>query len=388
MQDRTILERREGPAVFALLLFGGLVCAWVLLIASPIAAGEMTQVPGLIRALLPVVITPIGGSPVTLEGMVTRPAGPGPFPLALINHGTPRKLEDIPLTSPASFSAVAIEFAKRGWAAAVVLRRGYGKSGGAVVEDIGPCNDRNYFRAGQVSADDVLAVLNVLRAEAWVDPARILLVGLSTGGFAVSAASARNPAGVVAVLNFAGGRGSRAPDDVCQPERLVAAQEIFGRTARLPSLWIYAENDHFFGPALAQRMFQAFTAHGAPATFFAAPSFGEDGHGLFLGAVNIWWPPVQAFLDAQHLPTRIAVELPAVPHLSAPRPLSVNGQAAWSSYVASMGYEKAFAVGTRIGYGYFIGGRTTEDAVHRALENCGKNAPDCFLYAIGNELAH
>jgi dienelactone hydrolase len=384
MQHRTSPERREGPGHS----YGGLVCALALLIASPAGAGEMTQLPGLIRAPLSVVIAPPGNSPVTLEGMVTRPAGPGPFPLALINHGTPRKVEDIPLTSPSSFSGVAIEFARRGWASVVVLRRGYGQSGGGVVEGSGSCNNRDYLRAGQVSADDVLGTLNALRAEPWVDRSRVLLVGQSAGGFAVSAASARNPAGVVGVLNFAGGRGSRAPDDVCQPERLVAAEETFGRTARLPSLWIYAENDHFFGPALARRMFEAYTAHGASAEFFAAPRFGEDGHGLFLGAFGIWWPPVQAFLDSQHLPTRIVVELPAASWPNAPRPLSVNGQAAWSSYLASMGFEKAFAVGTKSGYGYALGARTTEDAARRALANCGKNAPDCYLYAVGNEIAH
>jgi hypothetical protein len=35
-------------------------------------------------------------------------------------------VEDIPLTSPSSFSSVAIEFARRGWAAVAELRREYG----------------------------------------------------------------------------------------------------------------------------------------------------------------------------------------------------------------------------------------------------------------------
>jgi dienelactone hydrolase len=385
MQHKSIAERRKGRTLLRM----SRVLPWVLalLIALPAAAGEMTQVIGLIRAPLPVVITPPGGAPVTLEAIVTRPAGPGRYPLALITHGTPREHKDIPLTSPTRFSAVAVEFAKRGWAAVVVMRRGYGQSGGTFAESTGPCSDRNYLRAGQASADDLVAALNAVLAEPWVDPGRVLLVGQSTGGFAVSAAAARNPPAVVAILNFAGGHGSHAPDDVCQPERLVAAQETFGRTARLPSLWIYAENDHYFGPALAQRMFAAYTAHGAPATFVAAPTFGEDGHELFVGAIDVWWPRVQGFLDTQHLPTRVAVELPAPPSLTAPKPLSVAGQAAWARYLGSNGYEKALAVGTQRGYGFATGARTTDEAASRALANCGKNAPDCYVYAVGNERA-
>ena len=49
----------------------------------------------------------------------------------------------------------------------------------------------------------------------------------------------------------------------------------FGENAHVPSLWIFAENDHFFGPHLARQMFDAYTAGGAPAEFDAAPSFGQ-----------------------------------------------------------------------------------------------------------------
>lgn len=44
------------------------------------------------------------------------------------------------------------------------------------------------------------------------------------------------------------------------PDRLVEATADFGRTSRVPMLWIYIENDTFFGPDLSKRMHQAFTA--------------------------------------------------------------------------------------------------------------------------------
>jgi hypothetical protein len=70
MQIRTIPERREGPTISAPRLFRGVACALALLMASPVAASDPTQLAGSIRAPLPVVITPIGGPPVTLEGTV------------------------------------------------------------------------------------------------------------------------------------------------------------------------------------------------------------------------------------------------------------------------------------------------------------------------------
>jgi hypothetical protein len=70
MQIRTIPERREGPTTAGPRLFCGVAFALAVLIASPVAASDPTQLAGLIRAPLPVVITPVSGSPATFEGMV------------------------------------------------------------------------------------------------------------------------------------------------------------------------------------------------------------------------------------------------------------------------------------------------------------------------------
>jgi dienelactone hydrolase len=119
------------------------------------------------------------------------------------------------------------------------------------------------------------------------------------GGFALKPAVGflvvMGPQGVVAVVNFAGGRGSQRSDFVCSPDKQVDAMAFFGSTTRVPTLWIYAENDHFFGPALAQRMFAAFAAGSPRAEFVAAPSFGTDGHALVVRGTG-WQPVVGAFL--------------------------------------------------------------------------------------------
>ena len=56
----------------------------------------------------------------------------------------------------------------------------------------------------------------------------------------------------------------------------------FGQQSRLPTLWVYAENDKYFGPALAKRMHSAFVSAGGAAELVIAPPFGKDGHSLLL----------------------------------------------------------------------------------------------------------
>jgi hypothetical protein len=83
-----------------------------------------------------------------------------------------------------------------------------------------------------------------------------------------------------------GGRGGRVdgkPNNNCAPDRLVEATGEFGRTSRVPMLWIYIENDTFFGPALSKRMHEAFTAAGGKAEYHLVPPFGNDGH-FFVGS--------------------------------------------------------------------------------------------------------
>jgi hypothetical protein len=64
-------------------------------------------------------------------------------------------------------------------------------------------------------------------------------------------------------------------------------------------LWIYSENDTYFGPALAKRMHEAYTAAGGKADLHVLPPFGSDGHFLIDAAegVPLWEPLVSRFLD-------------------------------------------------------------------------------------------
>ena len=70
-------------------------------------------------------------------------------------------------------------------------------------------------------------------------------------------------------------------------------------------LWVYAQNDHFFSPQLAEEFYRAFTGKGGTAQFVHVNSFGADGHALFSQAgIPIWTPMVDAFLQSQNLVLR------------------------------------------------------------------------------------
>jgi dienelactone hydrolase len=247
--------------------------------------------------------------PSGLEGLIVYPDDGARHPLALLSHGSPRSAADRPKMTTLQFLPEAMEFARRGWVAAVVLRRGYGTSGGDWAERWGGCNHADFLGASRAQVADLRAALAYLATLAPVDASRILAVGHSAGGFATVALTADAPRGLVAAISFAGGRGSISPGKVCGKESLLSAFQTFGATSKTPMLWVYAENDHFFDPALAAHFRSAFESGGNKVQFIQAPAFGTDGHTLFNKGIPTWAPIVDQFL-ADHGLTLLATPLP------------------------------------------------------------------------------
>ncbi|MGJ7555389.1 alpha/beta hydrolase family protein [Variovorax sp. RB3P1] len=238
-----------------------------------------------------------GESHIKLAATEYRPEGDGPFPVLVINHGTPRSPTDFPKMQD-RYARQAEFFAKRGFLVINPLRRGYGKSDGPWAENYFSCANPDYVQAGLETAKDIGAALDYARSLPYADAQHMVLLGKSAGGFGVLALSSLNPAGVVGTINFAGGRGSRGPDDVCNEAKLVDAFGRYASTTKVPMLWVYSENDHFFGPALASRLLAAYKAQGADVRFEGVPPYGNDGHAFFEGRDNtaIWVPMVDQFL--------------------------------------------------------------------------------------------
>lgn len=324
-----------------------------------------------------------GGASGSLEALLVRPNDPGRYPLALINHGSPRSAADRPGMTPLAMLPEAVEFARRGWAAVVVMRRGYGGSDGGWAETYGSCGNPDYLASARAAAADLNTAIAFLVRRPDIDAASIISVGVSAGGFATVALTAQPPRALVAAISFAGGRGSLANDQVCREDRLIGAFSALGKQSRVPMLWVYAENDLFFGPQLAEKLRQAFTSAGGAVEFIRAPAFGADGHRLFSQAgIPQWTGYVDTFLKKHNLVLRAAPLPPdPVPNLAAPAALGPSGRASFASYKTSPPH-KAFAMSPDGSFGWQSGVRTTEAARAEALQYCGEHAKNCRVVFV------
>ena len=270
---------------------------WLAAFVAAFATAAPCAPPRLDEAVLRASVSPGDGGARAdaIEVTVYRPDGAGPFPLVVLSHGSPRVAEERRRAGRIRFESQSRAFLAMGYAVAVPTRRGYGDSGGGWAETYGSCAFPDYHRAGLETARDILAALAAVRALPGIDAGRVVFAGQSAGGFGSVAASTLDVPGLLAVVNFAGGRGSRGPNEVCGEDRLVDAMALYGRAARAPQLWIYSANDLYFGPSLARRMHAAFVASGGKAEFLEAPATGGDGHGYF-ALVADWAPRVKAFL--------------------------------------------------------------------------------------------
>jgi dienelactone hydrolase len=311
-----------------------------------------------------------------LEAVIVRPIEPGPHPLAVLTHGTPREASDRPGMSPWQMVPQAREFARPGWTTVIVMRRGYGDSGGGFDEDARACSRRpDYYDSGKESAKDLRESIAYLSKLPEVDPSRIISVGISAGGFANVALTADPPPGLLAAISFARGRGSRRPDEVCNADELIRTFHEFGEKSRVPMLWVYSENDHFFGPQIAQAFYQAFTQAGGKATFIHAAPYRKDGHGLFsLGGISIWTVMVDDFLKKQNLVLRTTLlSLPEPRDIPVPAQLKAGGREEFRTFLTLPPY-KAFAVSNEGHLGYAFGRRSEKDAQKLAKEHCEENS--------------
>src|SRR4051794_40013816 len=116
-------------------------------------------------------------SPAPLRGFLYRPAGPGPFPALVFNHGSERDASDL--------RGQAVFYVPRGFVVFVPHRRGHGLSGGEYYDDVWKRSGRQPAKLVELldaQVDDVAAAVAWVGRLAYVDRTRVVLAGCSFGG--------------------------------------------------------------------------------------------------------------------------------------------------------------------------------------------------------------
>lgn len=220
-------------------------------------------------------------------------------PFLILNHGRAGSAVARARFGRARYAEASRWFVEQGFAVFLPTRLGYGVTGGPDLESSGACSQRDFAPGFARAAEQSEAVVAYAKSRPYVDPDRGLLVGQSYGGATTLALLARNVAGVLGGVNFAGGSGGNPvgrPDDPCSAEALGRLIASYAPTSRRPSLWLYADNDRYWGTVHPRRWFDGYRAAGGPGEYVALPAHGEDGHASFTRNPQAWRPHVLRFM--------------------------------------------------------------------------------------------
>jgi dienelactone hydrolase len=319
----------------------------------------------------------------TLETTVYKPDGPGPFPMIVFNHG---KIHGDPRTQERSDPlSLAREFVRRGYVVVAPNRRGFAGSDGTYEQD--GCD---VARNGVGQAADVAATIDYMSKTSYVDAQHIVVAGTSHGGLATVAYGPEAAAGVRALINFSGGLRQDSCTD--WQSNLTQAFGAYGEKTRVPSLWLYGDNDSIWPAALVGQMYAAYVGHGASAKMIDFGAYKNDAHRLVgdRDGVRVWWPSVEAFLARVGMPTGVRYRVAAPP---APKPtgfaavdavdavpfVDEAGRAGYRNFLHQYP-SRAFAVSDSGAWSWAEGG---DDPMPVAVANCQKHSADpCRLYAV------
>jgi len=224
-----------------------------------------------------------------------------PWPFMILNHGRAGTPADRARTAIGPYGPNARYFVERGFVVFLPIRVGYGATGGPDIEDSGLCYHKVYPPGFEAAAQQSLVAIAHAKAQSYVNAERGLVVGQSFGGTTAVALAAKAVPGVLGAVNFGGGGGGRPvdhPGEPCEPDLLRDLFAGYGKTARIPTLWIYSENDRYFGSKYPRDWFDGFVKAGGQGRFVQLPPYKQDGHPSFTGQPAAWRPTFESFQRA------------------------------------------------------------------------------------------
>jgi len=271
-------------------------------------------------------VLPSGDANVAMRATVFRPdADPSGEdkrrPLVVINHGTDEATR-LSVSMPVYYY-LSRWFVDRGYVVVLPQRRGHGATGGPLAEAIGNCAHPDHYASGNVAADDIEAAVNYMTGQPFIARDGVIVVGVSTGGWASLALSARNLPQVQAIVNFAGGRGGHAYGElnaICDRAALLSAAHRYASHAQEPTIWFYARNDSYFGPKLAEDLARTWSNAGGSVEEHILPPYGNEGHSIAddRQGWDIWGSSLDSFLQRVRDEAPKSVEMAADPGPRAP----------------------------------------------------------------------
>lgn len=263
------------------------LCAWLFLIFAATAGTQSHPAPAPVN---PQEVTFQSGN-LQLHGFLWRPNGPGPFPAVLWNHGS----EKLPGWRP----ELGNFYTSHSFVFFIPHRRGQGRSPGEYIEDLVQQalpwqRAKRMVELQEAEVEDVVAALNYLKSQSFVDPERIAISGCSYGGIQTLLAGERD-LGVKALVPFAPAAISWEGNQPLR-ERLMRAVD----NAKAPMLMIQAQNDYNLEPSKVLSREAAGKHKDFQSKIY--PPFGsshQEGHGKFCTtATDVWGADVLSFLAA------------------------------------------------------------------------------------------
>lgn len=269
------------------------------LVISSVAMGQSSQ------PVAPQTVEISSGN-LRLKAFLWKPAGPGPFPAVLFNHGSggadAATTAGMPITEAAE--KLAPLFLKHGYAFLYLFRRGLGLSANQAPFMLDVLQREEAAKGKEArqhlqfilettdQLDDVIAALSFLKTVAGVDAKRIAVAGHSFGGPLTLLAAERDST-VRAAVTFAAAANSWARSAELR-ERLLTA---VGKTSA-PIMLTHAANDYDTTPgtALAAELDRLHKPH----LLKIYPPVGQsadEGHNFLYLAIPQWEPDVFKFLD-------------------------------------------------------------------------------------------
>jgi dienelactone hydrolase len=311
-----------------------------------------------------------------LQTWLFTPSKTGKFPLVLMMPSRYDKLDR--KIGPGELQPAARWFVRRGWAVAIVMGRGSGASGGQRVQWIANCGQPGLESVAEPDALDFRAAYDFLTVQTGIDASRVIAVGDRNAGVAVVTFAVKPPPALKAVISLA----APWPSEVLHPwackHHLPGSFSPQGNDPQIPTLWIYARNDHWDKPKEINYVHDAWVAAGREAELSIVDKSDTDGTLLFTQAPALWGPVVEQFLTGHGLPAvALYPEIP-VPQLQPPPGLGSDGLKAFAKFL-TLGPYKAFAIGPNGGWASVSGRVSKKVAEQEAVNHCGPSI--CRVYA-------